>query len=240
MQSQAFWLPKHGNQDEDYEDAFSLNSDGGRFAIADGATESSFAGEWARLVTGEFAASPIRHKRNWTQWLPPVQARWTSDVGSRPLPWYAEEKFEQGAFATFLGLMLETVGCRPWHAVAIGDSCLFQIRDGQLLRAFPLAKSEDFGNSPNLLGSRMTAGEAQRREVRGHGKCLCGDRFFLATDALAQWFLREVEAEKTPWDDLDFLLGESDIQAAALTWLGELRERQEIRNDDVTLIRVTI
>lgn len=56
------------------------------------------------------------------------------------LPWYAEEKRDLGAFATFLGLSFRPRVEGPggwWRAVAVGDCGLFHTRDEQLLRAFP-------------------------------------------------------------------------------------------------------
>src|SRR6266404_6244133 len=46
----AFAVPKRGNSTEEYEDAFAANPNAGRFAIADGASESSFASLWAKLL----------------------------------------------------------------------------------------------------------------------------------------------------------------------------------------------
>ena len=45
----VLFVPKHGNAEDEYEDAFAAGSK--RFAIADGASESSFAAPWARLLT---------------------------------------------------------------------------------------------------------------------------------------------------------------------------------------------
>ena len=39
---------------------------------------------------------------------------------------------EQGGFATFLGLVVQPT-C--WQAIAVGDSCLFQVREGRLQQA---------------------------------------------------------------------------------------------------------
>ena len=56
----------------------------GRFAIADGATESSFAGEWARLLVEGFVQTP--HAGcwpNWSNWLPTAQQLWLAEVDGR-------------------------------------------------------------------------------------------------------------------------------------------------------------
>src|SRR5207237_3291793 len=101
-----------------------------------------------------------------------------------------------GAFATFLGLVVEEAG---WHALAVGDSCLFQVRDGGLLRAFPLTRAADFGNSPHLVGSRAPGpGGTHPPGLRKQGDRRPGDRLWLMTDALAQWFLRDAEAGRAP------------------------------------------
>jgi hypothetical protein len=47
---QAFWLPKAGNTTKEYEDAFDYSIAERRFAVADGATDSAFAGHWARIL----------------------------------------------------------------------------------------------------------------------------------------------------------------------------------------------
>ena len=48
--------PRTGNAAEECEDAFACNDPAGRFAVADGASESIFAGEWARLLCEAFVA----------------------------------------------------------------------------------------------------------------------------------------------------------------------------------------
>ncbi len=53
-QWRVFALPKRGHRLEEYEDAYAGNPDGGRFAVADGAAESSFANVWAQLLVSGF------------------------------------------------------------------------------------------------------------------------------------------------------------------------------------------
>src|SRR5712691_3925370 len=101
----AFWAAKAGNDAADYEDAFAGDPAVGRFAVADGATESSFAAEWARLLAEDFVACRTGGADAWLKRLPAVQEQWWAVVGPKSLPWYAEAKREEGAFATFLGLV---------------------------------------------------------------------------------------------------------------------------------------
>jgi len=141
LQWQAFHTHKRGNAPHEYEDAFAGNADKGRFAVADGASESSFVATWAKLLAESFVAAARRPWRE-LDWLAPARQHWAEDVDPLPLPWYAEEKREQGAYATFLGIAFRkgrTAGDPAyWRAVAVGDSCLFRLRAGKLRQAFPL------------------------------------------------------------------------------------------------------
>src|SRR5450755_2276592 len=140
-------LPKQGHTEDEYEDAWAADPARGRFAVADGASETSFAGRWAQLLTEDFLAAAKPPML--AEWAGESRRRWASEVMGLELPWYAEMKREQGAFATLLG-----VGVRPptpdkpgkWLAVAVGDSCVIQVRGRRCLYSFPLAKPSDFGN----------------------------------------------------------------------------------------------
>jgi Protein phosphatase 2C len=224
----AFHLPKRGHSEAEYEDAFAGDGRAGRFALADGASESSFAAAWARLLVEGFVRGPGK----WPAWLPPLRQRWAATGCAGALPWYAEAKFEQGAFATLLGVALGPRR-RRWRAYAVGDSCVFHVRGGRLLRAFPRTCSAEFDNSPRLVGSRPLPGGTPPRE-RTSGPWRPSDRLLLMTDALAQWFLRRVEAGRRPWKALERLRTDEDFAR----WVERLRDREELRNDDVTLLAV--
>src|SRR4051812_17832075 len=118
-------LPKRGNAENEYEDAWAADPTRGRFAVADGASETSFAGRWAQLLTEAFLEA--ERPTGVAAWLAGPRERWEAEVMGLELPWYAELKREQGAFATLLGVgvRLPAQG-RPgkWRAVAVGDSCL--------------------------------------------------------------------------------------------------------------------
>jgi hypothetical protein len=235
---QAFHLVKAGNTPAEYEDAFAVDASRARFAVADGATEASFAAAWARLLAEGFVAA---RRAPWRDlgWLAPARQRWSAEVDALPLPWYAEDKREQGAFATFLGMAFRAPGPDGpglWRALAIGDSCLFRIRAGQPIRAFPLTHSEQFGSHPRLIGSRSRGGEVGRSRDRTGGHWRGGDRFLLMTDALAQWCLRRNEQGAEPAAVVAALLAESDPQAAFAGWVEERRREDGMRNDDVTLL----
>jgi hypothetical protein len=253
LRARSFRLPRQGYALEECQDAAAGDPERGRFAIADGAAESPYSALWARLLVEEFVQQNERLPR-WANWLPSLQQRWADQV-SRPVdprlwsaesvdpgvPWYLEPGLLQGAFATFLGLVIEETS---WVALAVGDSCLFQVRGSQLQCAFPIGRAADFSNAPWLIGSRTSPDEVPHKKgVFGQGDCQPRDHFWLMTDALAQWFLARVEGGGKPWLALEPLLnslGEEEAQQAFASWIEELRAARQLRNDDVALLAVIL
>lgn len=235
LRATAFGLPKQGNAEEEYEDAWALAPSSRRFAVADGATESIFARLWAEILARTFVQ--VRPRRGFREWLHQAQKQWCQAVPWTNLPWYAEEKARTGSFSTFAGLwMTQRQSCR-WNAVVMGDCCLFHVRSRELLRAFPLSRSEEFGNRPELLRSvGMTPEETVRQLQSARGTLEPADLFILATDAVAQWCLRSLESGELPWIPIEDLSSPEDFHALVT----DLRCRHEIRNDDSTLIRIVV
>jgi hypothetical protein len=211
---------------DEYEDAFASDPCQGCFAIADGASESAFAGAWAKILVNAYVRTP----GSWSLWLPAARRRWRVRYQNQDLPWYVQSKFAEGAFAALLGIRISG---QSWQAHAIGDCCLFQIRDNSLRKAFPVRRAEEFSNRPILLGSRRTGNtQLLTKRFRLIGDFFPGDCLFLMTDALAQWFLTKVEERRRPWTDLSAFQSEAQF----VDWLEQLRTGQHIRNDDVTLL----
>ncbi len=248
-------VQKGGHQASENEDIVDWSLDNGRFAISDGATDAAFSGIWAtelarRFVgtgTGSMAVLP---EGGIHDWLVPLQQSWHASVPWESLAWYMEEKARQGAFATLLGLEIDRLpepskacseaGSRrvvevEWRAIAVGDSCLFHWRNRELLTAYPLKASTEFGTRPYLIGSNPESNRDlidHRRHVSG--TCAPGDHFVLTSDALAHWLLREKEAGRWPFADLVA----SDDGLAFVSLIMRLRERHEIHNDDTTMMHV--
>jgi hypothetical protein len=227
-----FRLPRRGRAVDECEDAAAGNLEQGRFAIADGASESVQAGLWARLLVESFVAA--NGEAAWNALLDRARQSWTSAVPlpAVELPWYLEVGLRQGAFATFLGV---AIGESEWDALAIGDSCLFQLRGDELVAHFPVDRSGDFGNSPWLIGSRPQSSVPM---VHRRGQWQSGDRLWLMTDALAQWFLSEIEAGRQPWDRLGRHVAEGGGGFSG--WVEDQRGLRRLRNDDVTLLAVNL
>lgn len=230
-----FIEPRHGFSPEECEDAAAADARRGRFAIADGAGESSNAGPWARLLAETFVREETQP---WPGWITPLQARWaeaTRPSPGEPQPWFMDGRIEQGAFSTFVGLC---VGVETWHAVAVGDSCLVHMSKDDMT-PFPLTHSSQFGNSPLLIGSRQPVEGVPLRQARqGMGTWQPGDRLWLMTDALAKWFLHRAEEGGKPWRDFERLAG--CVPEAFAGWVSRLRSTRELRDDDTTLLGVLL
>jgi hypothetical protein len=224
----AVWVPRAGNAADEWEDAFACNNPAGRFAVADGASESIYAGEWARLLCEAFVADSSTGD-GIGPWLGIAQKQWRRHVRDKPAPWHVAEKLDDGAFATFLGLGIEPAEGR-WRAVATGDTCLFLVRGDTLRKSFPIQAAADFGTRPELIGSLY---KGRLKAAASKGKLERGDRFFLMTDALAEWFLTEHEAGHHPWRELDGLTPETFAG-----WVDGRRTDRRLKNDDVTLMTI--
>ena len=262
--SQAFRLPKAGNSDADYEDAFAMAKDS--VAIADGATESSFARAWARALVQGFTSidaadaeseagdealrEPPAPADTVRRRIAPLQRAWHEQIAWDRLPWFAEDKARSGAFAALLTFRFTAsasplmpsaedaaLGSGRWRALAIGDSCMFQIRDDALLVAFPLEQAEQFNSRPVLLSSNPANNDRVWEAIAyQEGEYRPADVFLFATDALAHWILAESEAGNRPWQTLCGLRSHADFAAM----VARLRQDHAMRNDDVTLVRIVV
>lgn len=247
--SETFGFQKGGNQPREYEDAFwppgRLIGEAGkefRFALADGATDACFSEAWAGQLVKAYCEGML-DTSNLEKGLPDLRRNWRDHVASKgPLPWYVEEKADRGAFATLLGLTLKDPAGNEaegtWHALAVGDSCLFHLRGRHVLKSFPIEQQESFNNSPTLLSSNSGDDDVVLGSVRSmEGEWTGGDSFYLMTDALACWFLGQLRDGRVPWNRLE-AVGEKDKRFE--TWITRLRATKLIRNDDVTLCRVEL
>ncbi|UGQ13819.1 hypothetical protein LO772_09605 [Yinghuangia sp. ASG 101] len=224
-----------------------------RAAVSDGAADSLLARRWAETLVRRAGAAPTRLLRggaDFADLLGQAADRWPElmrryelmrEARGRPLAWYERPGFERGAHATLLVAHFAAhrwaPGCGTWSAAALGDSCLFHVRGDRLRVAFPVTRAADFGTTPALAasGGQDHAAAAARAHCV-HGRWLLGDRFYLATDAMAAWFLRRTEHGGKPWAALRAL--DSAAPGDLARWVERQRKAGELRNDDVTIIRI--
>lgn len=244
--AQPYWCPKAGNSDVEYEDAFypthviETKTNGFRCAISDGASETSFAKLWAKLLAKAIEDGRLNPEDPHSTLLK-LRSCWQRIVSRKSLPWFAEEKAKLGAFSAILGFSLSQEPTeRFWKAYAIGDCCLFHVRNNNLLKSFPLNHSSEFNNHPHLISSISTCDSNPSSEFKVvTGEWNFEDNFFLMSDALAGWFLQRYELGEAPWEllqNLDTIDGPGDFRS----WIATLRRGNLLKNDDVTLLYIRV
>jgi hypothetical protein len=246
FEARTFWLPKDADETAQYQDAFALDAETGRAAIADGVSSAIFSGPWARLLTLGVVAEPppLEDTAAFQAWLAEKRAAWVNGIDTSTLTWYQRPKMVDGAMTTLLWLELlptetnaEGLATRyRLRSFAIGDSCLFHLRGGELLYWFPLENSAGFGLNPAVVGSVDRQLDHQLEFTAREHDCLPGDLLVLATDAVALWAVeRQESGEAVDWSRY--------CEYSDDDWRGEifsLRDAKQMRFDDSTLILLRV
>lgn len=200
-------------------------------ALADGASGSLFAREWAQLLCRVVVRGSIGEADFLEPAVETAAGEWRRETETRRLPWYLEARRAAGAAATLLCVTVASSG--EWEAVAVGDTCLMHRRGDRLRTAFPRSRPDDFGSAPELIKA-LPAGVLLPSVERAGGAAVFGDVLYLMTDALAEWLLRESRGGLTPWPWLDGIASDTDFRERVAVLRGDGR----LRGDDTTLIEV--
>ena len=205
-----------------------------RVAIADGASTSFLARQWAELVADAAVAGPIDEVGDRLEATRPTWGAVLSDfreqrsLENQPLAWFEESKLSEGAAATLVMVEIDPVG-RMAEVRCIGDAAALLVRDGKLLDAVPTTDAEAFDNHPTLVRTVQSV----PTPISATWDLVRGDRVIVASDGLAAWLLaRAAEGPLETWlDDL------TDEQRFADLTERE-RRNQRMADDDVTCIVV--
>lgn len=231
-------LPKAGSRPEENEDAIAASSAALRFAIADGATEGWESGRWAAHLATAYIDKPPS-PADFPAWLTATQQGWRIPPQTGSTPWYAEIKQRAGSYSTLLGIefrMAAKTRDWTWRAIAIGDSCLFQIRKGSVEGVFPISTPSGFGNNPPLVPSPRTSVCPEPEWLAGRSEPQ--DLFLLATDAVAAYLVRLSTPDA--WSPVLVAVREGlriEDPEPLVEWF---RTVQAVRNDDLSMIAISI
>ena len=224
------------------EDAYAIDTQAGRVALADGASSAWRAGDWAGALSAAWVAKapPARpsggHAAAFGRWLEGVRASFGDPARSTgEQPWFEEAAAQRGAHAAFLGLSMTGLakGRPRWRTVAVGDVCAFVVRAGALLTATPVADAADFTSHPDLLSSLLDT--PSPAPVLEQGELCGGDVIVLASDAMAAFLLRLVAADEPVWDVVE-RLDTAAFRALASAGI----DAGILEEDDLTLVRVVL
>ncbi|WP_066945585.1 hypothetical protein [Streptomyces lushanensis] len=219
----------------------------GAVALMSAADEESVVGQdgLSRFVVEDLLARTVDQ---WDGYLAKYEAE--RIARGRPITWYEQPGLDKGAFATLMAVHMREAPADPenpkavrrwiWRAFALGDSCLFHLRDGRLLTSFPITDGHGFGITPQLLGSRnRNASLIADRVSTATGELRTEDELLLATDALAAWLLSHPEVDSGGAGRQLGRLADLDQELFA-EWVQNERDKSRMRNDDVALVRMRV
>lgn len=244
----AFQLAKDPQHPSQNEDAWGAEPKRGVAVVADGVASAIFSGRWAGLLSEAVLADPPDpgDPAAFACWLTARRAAWAASIDTSGLAWFQKAKLPLGAFSTLLWVQVWPVpeaeqvpgcfGARRLRAFAVGDSCLFHVRHGELLRCFPVQSVEQFESDPIVLGSVDLKRDQLVSFSRLEEYCYADDLLVLCTDAVAEWALRRHQSGTAPdWMRYWYMTCEQ-WQAE----LDQLRAEGQMRYDDATLVLLHI
>ena len=239
LQLRQLLLPKLDHKASECEDAIAVDTQTFRFAVADGATESFDARNWAERLAQHWvqrkSTLTVEEFRDWVA----TEGRELHDSWTGlTLSWYSEEKARYGSFATLVGVELDLNTESPsWQAIALGDACLLHFRNKMLLKSLPLSGSEGFNSGPVLVASDSSLHESSMQSVvTDSGTFQDGEVLLLMSDAASLWCLQRFE--NGDLDVVEFLSAKSDEELREFFDAERLAGR--IRNDDLAIVRIEI
>ncbi len=244
--TRLFTLAKDPEQPGAYQDASCVDMEHHIAAIADGVSSSLFSGPWAAILAEAVVADSPNpcEPEEFAAWLQAQRARWAASIDTSSLAWFQKAKLPAGAFSTLLytrvcpveDAQAGTFGGYRLVAFALGDSCLFQIRGGELVRSFPLQTSAEFEVDPIVLGSADLKRDHLLEYAILDEMCYPGDELVLCTDAVAEWAVRCYEQGEPPkWGDF-WQMSEDDWRSG-VAWL---RQERQMRIDDATMLMLRV
>jgi hypothetical protein len=242
FESRAFSLAKDAGYPDENQDCWCVDEVRGVAALADGVSSAIFSRSWAEiLVNAAVAGFPDpADAESFARWLAERRAAWSRQIDVSRLAWFQKPKLREGAFSTLLFVRLdapaEDAGEWRLRGLAIGDTCLFHVREGKLLSRFPVQSAIEFQGDPLVIGSIDLNRDPMLAFCLIDEPCQPGDLVVLCTDALAEWVLRLEESGTLPswpayWDM---------PQAAWAEEIQALRNDRVIRFDDTTLVLLRI
>lgn len=237
----GFITSKNQESYSDCADNYAFNIGNNRFAISDGVSISFFSEIWSKILTHRF----VENKNSLdAKFLTDCQKEWHKniiEIIKKPdVKWFVKAKYNKKEFAaaTFIGLQfLEEEN--KWIVQSIGDSFLFFVpkncTDYDQIITYPNEKGFVFDNYPNYFAS-IENNHRGKRHVSTK-KSLEEGTFFLMTDAIAEWFVKEL---KENVENAVNLLVNIENQEHFLEVVQSKRSDNSLKNDDTTILIIEV
>jgi serine/threonine protein phosphatase PrpC len=249
----SYSIPKAGNRDVENEDALfpesgsDENSNGKpiTFLVADGATQTSFSGLWARCLIEACVKNRLT-ETGFQRSIENAREKWQKSFEGKEIPWHAAEKIRQGAFAALIWLEVQYLPLQPanaysWKALAIGDCCLFIARKQSIYLSLPLQNVTDFSLHPTLIPSKLEQLHSIKGKIQtAKGSLKKGDQIILASDAIAAWILKQSQSDRLTFLEMVQSIKNAKNGDGFTKWVNSLRKTGEIKNDDTSVIYIEL
>lgn len=247
-------ISKAGNKPSENEDAIypadlfgSVNgkSERASFAVADGATQTSFSGLWANCLVRHCTQTKLSEYA-FLEAIKKAGNEWQTSLQGVELPWHAMEKVKQGAFSALAWLEIQYDPLHPstaysWRALAVGDCCLFIAHNHNIYLSLPLQHPSEFNNSPVLIPSKSEKIDSIKGRIHmAKGSLKRGDQLILASDAMASWIMRKPVTDQSDYQKMIRVITETASSSQFSGWINTLRQSGEMRNDDTSVILIEL
>lgn len=240
----SFQIQKMGLNEAECEDKSALSSPSSsnlRVAVADGATESLFSDAWADILVNSYVDSGAEFLNPCD--LESAHQEFVQKVSPQILQmpeirhWFMYEKLERGTHATLAAVEISSL--EKIQIVTVGDSCVFwHSGNAEKVKMLPELSPEDFGVFPaSICHIAKTWQSLEQKIVKQEVLFQDPLQMVLCTDAIACWLVTELQNDgSSAWETLlqlsDYISFTSFVKA--------LREQNNIRNDDVTLVLIDV
>lgn len=236
----SFLGPKGGVDYHDGEDRFAMNVELGRFAVADGVSQSFLPNLWAEILCEAFVKSQVKADKNWIEEY--AVSQMASDChywgqqseaflsnGTEDENFWLQLKRDKYHYAgsTLVGIVFAD---KLLHYNVLGDSCLFLYNKGtgKLNSYSTVNEQEGFTNHPDFLWS---AGNVVGKSKYGQLPLAPG-YVLLATDKISEWIIKRYAQDSHLIERLWSL----DSHEAFMSLVEESRSDNSMDDDDVALM----
>lgn len=236
----SFLGPKSGVDYHDGEDRMAMNVKLGRFAVADGVSQSYLPNLWAEILCEAFVKSHVKADADWIEqyaankmvsdchfWA--QQSEIFLNNGTEDENFWLQIKRDKYHYAgsTLVGIAITK---KSLYYNVLGDSCLFLFNQEtkELTSYSTVNEQEGFTNRPDFLCS---AGNVI-------GKCKFGQLpltpgyVLLATDKVSEWIIKRYPQDPHLLEQLWSL----DSHEAFISLVEESRRNNSMDDDDVALM----
>jgi hypothetical protein len=223
----------------DCADNYAVNKISHRFSVSDGVSKSFFPKVWSEILVTQFVD---RTDLNETELIKVCQEKWQNKIDEIvSLPdtrWFTKSQYNRKdpALATFVGLQFYEKE-KKWSAWARGDSFLFFVPEGykdyqkELIKLSSKPEPIVFDNFPDFVTS---IGNNHKGKVETcKSQKIVNGTFFLMTDALAEWFIKEGE----------YAIGKISVwesQVIFQRFITQAIEDKKLTNDDCAILCIEL